>query len=208
MENNLIGQDYRNLGKLNNLRAYPTGFSEDDGGLTERKAMEVNIKIKLLNCLRNYKVVKYIILPVLVLYVSIFIYFCLFLKSIFKNLIFIVVFPLPFSPVTLPPSNHHPVVHVHESCSLSAQVLLLFSAPPQLAVILLSIYESVPIFFISSVCSFSSTYERNHTAYVQRKGLRSPRSLKRGVAATSNITKHLETDSAEIPALLLSNKQV
>lgn len=48
VQNNLIGQNYRNL-EENNLRAYLRGFSEGDGDLTERKAMEVNIKIEFLN---------------------------------------------------------------------------------------------------------------------------------------------------------------
>ena len=40
-------------------------------------------------------------------------------------------FPLPFSPLTPPPpSNHHTVVHVHESFFLFAQSLHPHSPPP------------------------------------------------------------------------------
>ena len=46
-----------------------------------------------------------------------------------------------------PPSNHHTVVHVHESFFLFAQSLHPLTSHP-LAVILLSIYESVPIFLV------------------------------------------------------------
>ena len=42
----------------------------------------------------------------------------------FKNIILIVFFPLPFSPlIPSPPSNQHTVVHIHGSFLLSAQSL-------------------------------------------------------------------------------------
>ena len=48
----------------------------------------------------------------------------LFSKSHLKKLIFIVFFSSPFSPFILPtPSNHHTVVHVHESFFLFARLL-------------------------------------------------------------------------------------
>ena len=83
---------------------------------------------------------------------------------LFKSFeIFIVFFPLPFSPFILPPtSNHHTVVHVHESFFLFAQSLHpspRHSCQPVL-------YESVSILLVSSDCSLESTYEGHHTAFV------------------------------------------
>lgn len=49
MENNPIGQNCINLGKINYLGPYPTTFNKDAGGLREGKTMEVNVKVKLLN---------------------------------------------------------------------------------------------------------------------------------------------------------------
>ena len=90
--------------------------------------------------------------------IHLWIYRILFIHSIFY-LIFSVLFPLPFSPhIPLPPGNDHTVVHVHESFLLFAQSLLPLTSPPP-AVILLSIYESVSIFLVSSVCSLDSTCE-------------------------------------------------
>lgn len=39
-----------NLGKINNFGPYLTGFDKDDGILRGWKTLEVNIKIKILNC--------------------------------------------------------------------------------------------------------------------------------------------------------------
>ena len=62
-------------------------------------------------------------------------------------------------PLYPPPRhNHHTVVHVHESFFLFALPLHSLTSP-HLAVILLSICESVSIFLVSSVCSLDSTYE-------------------------------------------------
>ena len=55
------------------------------------------------------------------------------------------------------PSNHHTVVHVQESFFVFAQSLYPLTQSHTLAVILLSIYESVPIFLVSSVSSLDST---------------------------------------------------
>ena len=70
-------------------------------------------------------------------------------------------FPLSFSPLIPPPtSNHHTVVHVHESF-----FFLLGPSTPNLPApltgILLPIYESVSVLLISSVCSLDSTQEWN-----------------------------------------------
>ena len=68
-------------------------------------------------------------------------------------------FPLPFRPLYLP-SNHHTVVHVHESFFLFAQSL--HPVPfPLLAVILLSIYDSVSIFLGSGLKFLVCPYKKN-----------------------------------------------
>ena len=79
-------------------------------------------------------------------------------------LIFIVFFHCHLVPLyNLPQSPH---------CCPSSLVLFPFcSIPPSphlptIAVILLSIYESLSIFFVSSVCSSDSTYKWNHMAFV------------------------------------------
>ena len=64
----------------------------------------------------------------------------------------ITIYP-PYTP--FPPGNHYTVVH--ESFFLIAQSL--HSLTLTLAVILLSIYESVSVLLLSSVCSLDSTYE-------------------------------------------------
>ena len=57
------------------------------------------------------------------------------LPSFFKYIIFIIFFPLPFCPlISLPPSNHHTIVHVHESFFFFAQSFHTLTSP-QLAVI-------------------------------------------------------------------------
>ena len=88
--------------------------------------------------------------------------------SFFKFLFnFYYIFPLPFISFVPPPShNQHTVLHVHESFFpfLFAQ----FSHPPtplSAAAVLLSIYESLFIFLVSSVCSLESTYEWNHMVF-------------------------------------------
>lgn len=62
-----------NLGELKNLRPYPAAFSKDDGGLTKRKAMEVKVKIKLLNQQWSYivSVQHYLITILIVLHLQI-----------------------------------------------------------------------------------------------------------------------------------------
>ena len=70
----------------------------------------------------------------------------------------VVAYPFPLPPIPLPPCNHYAVVHVHESFFFFAQLRL----PPAtllLAVSLLSIYESVRIFLVSSACSLDSPHE-------------------------------------------------
>ena len=64
--------------------------------------------------------------------------------------------------------DHHTVVHVHEFFPFS---LLLnpstpYTQPHPTAVSLLSIYESVSLLLVSSVCSLDSTYEWNHMVFV------------------------------------------
>ena len=51
------------------------------------------------------------------------------------------------------PSNHHTGVRVYECFCLFAQSFHHLTPPRSLAVILLSVYESVPIFHVSSVSS-------------------------------------------------------
>ena len=94
-------------------------------------------------------------------------FFFLLLFYFICYLIFIVIFPLPFSPlIPLSHHNYHTVVHVPESFFLFAQSFHLFTSPRPLAVILLSIYGSVPIFLVSSICSLDSTYDWDHTVFV------------------------------------------
>ena len=82
--------------------------------------------------------------------------------------IFPAFFPLPFSPhYPTPPSDHHPVVHVHESFALFAQSLHSLTCPtPHHSCHLLSISESVSLLLVSSVCSLDSTNEWNHMVFV------------------------------------------
>ena len=72
------------------------------------------------------------------------------LCEFFKKNFFIECFPLPFIPLTFHFSFHHIAVYAHESFFLFAQSLHPLTLPK--AVILLSIYESVPILLVSSVC--------------------------------------------------------
>ena len=83
-------------------------------------------------------------------------------KGTFKIInLYSIIFPLPLS-FLIPPSNHHIVVHIHEYFFLFPQALHPLALPPQLAVILLSIYESVPIFHVISDCSLDSTWVKSH----------------------------------------------
>ena len=69
------------------------------------------------------------------------------------------IFPITYSPLMPPlPSNHHTVVHVHESFFLFAQSLHPLTSTP-LVVVLLSIYDPALIFLVSSVCSLDSIHE-------------------------------------------------
>ena len=61
------------------------------------------------------------------------------------------------SPCNPFPCNHYTVVHVHEPFSLFSQSL--HPLPSSLSCHLLSIYESVSIQLVSSVCSLDSPYE-------------------------------------------------
>ena len=91
----------------------------------------------------------------------------LFSKHFLMFFIFTVFFPLLFSPLILSPTlpcNHQPVIHVHESFFPLAWSLP--PLPPAIAAILLSIYESVSMLHVSSVCSLDSTYEWNHIVLV------------------------------------------
>ena len=84
---------------------------------------------------------------------GILIYFFVFC-SFKKNLLYF--FPLSFSPlISPPPSNHHTIVHVHESFFLSAQSLNPLTSPHQLS-LALNLWVC-PHF--GSVCSLDSTYE-------------------------------------------------
>ena len=84
----------------------------------------------------------------------------------FSHLIFIVFSPLPFSPLMPPNPQQSPL------CCPCPWVLLPFCSiplPPNLSPTnchLLSIYESVPIFRVSSVWPLDSTYEWNHMVFV------------------------------------------
>ena len=77
-------------------------------------------------------------------------------ESLFQFYLFIylfnlycIFFPLPFSALISPSlRNHHTVVHVQESFFLFDQSLHLLTSPT-LAVVLLSIYGSVPISLVS-----------------------------------------------------------
>ena len=83
----------------------------------------------------------------------------IYLLNYFYSLLYF--FPLPFSPLIAP------AITTLLSVSMSPFAFLLNSfmmrpLSPSLAVILLSIYASVPIFLRSSVSSLDSTYEWNH----------------------------------------------
>ena len=87
-----------------------------------------------------------------------FIYLFIYLLTLFND--FYCIFSITsLVPIYSPPlHNHHTVVHVHESFFLFAKSLLP-QPPPPLADILLSIYESVSILLVISVCSLDSTNE-------------------------------------------------
>ena len=63
------------------------------------------------------------------------------------------------------PTNHHTVVHVHESFFLFAHSLHPLTFCPT-SCHLFSIYESVFVLLVSSVCSLGSTYEWDHMVFV------------------------------------------
>ena len=90
----------------------------------------------------------------------------LFIHLIFIYLfIFIVFFVLRCSAV-IPPA-----ITILASVSMSAFAFLLnpyttYTLLPSLAVLLLTVYESVPIFLVSSVSSLDSTCEWNHMVFV------------------------------------------
>ena len=94
---------------------------------------------------------------------AIWLWHLLFIIYLFNLYCIFLVFIVFFScyhlvPLYFPsPSNHH-IVDCDESFFLFAQSLHPLTSPPPLAVILLSIYESVFNFLISSVCSLDSTY--------------------------------------------------
>ena len=68
-------------------------------------------------------------------------------------------------PLYLPlPSNHHTVVHAHESFFLFAQLLYSLLSPLNLSSCSPSM--SLSIFLVSSVCSLDSTGEWNHMVFV------------------------------------------
>ena len=92
---------------------------------------------------------------------KLFFFFCILL-------IVTVFFPLPCSPFLLP----FPLQSPH-CCPCPWVLFPLCSIPPPTnlprtltSCHLLSIYESVPIFLDSPVCSSGSTYERNHMVFV------------------------------------------
>ena len=78
-------------------------------------------------------------------------------------LIFIVFFHYHLVPgKPFPTSNHLTGVHVHESLFFFAQFLFLIPSLPTSCHPALHLYEPVPIFLVSSVCSLDSIYEWNH----------------------------------------------
>ena len=82
------------------------------------------------------------------------------------HLIFIVFFPLPFSPLILPSSSHHHTVVLSMS---SFSVLMnpsTLQSLPSTSCHLLSICESPSVLLVSSVCSLDSTYQWNHRTFV------------------------------------------
>ena len=92
---------------------------------------------------------------------SIFLFFSFFL------VFYILFFPLPFSPLILPYPQQSPPccpclwVPFH-FCPMPPPSHL----PPTVwALSLFSIYESVSILHVSSVCSLDSTYGRNHMVF-------------------------------------------
>ena len=93
------------------------------------------------------------------------VYFPFFFSNFFVfYLIFIEFFPITFSsPYTsLPPA----VTLLSMSMSPFSFLLNLSTPNPPPAVTPLSIYESVPIFLVCSVCSLESTHEWEHTVFV------------------------------------------
>ena len=89
----------------------------------------------------------------------------LFIHLIFIYLFIFIVFFLLRCSALIPPA-----ITILVSVSMSAFAFLLnpsttYTLPPSLAVILLTIYESVPIFLVSSVSSLDSTCEWNHMLF-------------------------------------------
>ena len=76
---------------------------------------------------------------------------------------FYCIFSLLFSLLILPIS---PTIAPLLSMSMGPFSYLLNPSPAPWAVILLSVYESVSILLVSSVCSLDSTYEWNHMLLV------------------------------------------
>ena len=86
--------------------------------------------------------------------------------TVFVFLSLYYIFPLRFNPFILLTPAIIRVVHVHESFLIFAQSLCTLTSPT--AVILLSIYESISIFLLSSVCSLDFTYEWNSKENLER----------------------------------------
>ena len=92
-----------------------------------------------------------------ILYQVLFIYSFFFLIYFFKIYTLLYFFHYHLLPLyTPPPSNHHTIVHVHESFFLFAQSLHPLTTPTSCH--LFSIYKSVSVSLVSSVCSLDSMY--------------------------------------------------
>ena len=96
-------------------------------------------------------------------------FFSLFFSFIlfFYHIIFIIFFPLPFSPLIPPSPQQSPL------CCLRPWVLFPFCSIPPYPKFptppschLLSIYESISVLLVSSVCLLDSKYEWNHMVFV------------------------------------------
>ena len=106
----------------------------------------------------------YLTLPNIIAHITVTCVHLLFVQRLIFFYFYWIFFITIVSPYTAPQQSPHCYPYpwvLFPFCSIP-----LPSHIPPPAVILLSIYESVPIFLVSSVCSSDSTYDWNHVIFV------------------------------------------
>ena len=86
---------------------------------------------------------------------------CIFSITIYPSFVLFHLHTLSYDQETV--GNHPTVAHVYDSFVFFAWFL---NTPAARTILLLSIYVSVSILLVSSVCPLTSTYEWNHMVFV------------------------------------------